>query len=480
MRLHSLSCLAAVFAAACGPATAVDCPAGSQPVGSECRVTCAAPADCLSTEHCDLEARVCLPGAASTDAGPRDAGPPRDAEPAFDAGFLDATATDAQSPDGGFEDAAAPDATPPRDTGPRDADPIDAGFADADPIDTGTRDAAPIDAGFPDAQPPDTGPADGGAYGAAVMRNAGVDLVELLPGAMPRHLRSIPTSASSGRPTWSPAADRVAFQTTVIDQNGNTDPQVEIYTTTGVFIEAIAARAPDWSNDTGGSRLAAANLAGTAVVIHPLIAGPLAASLAEMEPDLIRWAPNGTLRIAFTVAGTIGRDLYVRDVPPSNTRFRVSRDMYAYAWSPNGARMAVVEDTLAACRVSDVRIGATGVTSSGTWLNGAPCDLTLAWSPDGLEVAIAHREAGGAWRIAILGAGTPGPLPLGTLPGIASGLADVAELEWTPDSRYVAASELTGPGMFQIRLIPARDAALPGAMLGPEVGPGRFELRPVN
>lgn len=420
-----------------------------------------------------------------------------------------APALDATIPDLGFEeDAGEKDADPiedadagvaedapdmgPRDMGPRDVDPEDIPMPrdanDAEPIDVGLpdtgvfEDAQPVDTGEEDAGFLDAQPIDAGfdrTYGVATMRNAGVDLDEVRPGNMNLFLRSIPTTASSNRPTWAPSATRIAFQTTRADQAGNLIQQVEIFAENGTFIDAFDGREPDWSHDLNETRIAAASAAGDAVIVHPVVLG-LDQSFPESEPEQITWDPSGALRLAYTVAATLQRrDLYVRDL--SVTRFRVLQNARNFAWAPSGNSMAVVDGMIGNCRIADAIINATSVGAVTTWISGVNCEGTrLAWSPNGRQLAIVQQAPGMPGSLYVISSNTARNTPLQNLIPLLTNLAQILDLEWTPDGEYLAMSRAAGSAQSDLILEPIADRSWPAGMLAPQFGPGRFALRPVN
>jgi hypothetical protein len=470
----------AVFSAACAKTEGLDCPNGSRSVGGQCLIECSRSEDCLSSERCDPTERVCMPGGGGgtdasvkdafedEDSGPKDRNMGRDREitdqPVFpdveprDFGFDDrGFAEDARTPDAGFPDAPASD-------------------ANETPNDTGFRDAE-RDAGFEDATPPDLGTPDSGGYGVAIMRNAGVDLYQMTPGVRTTLIRSIPTTASRGDPTWSPNAGSLAFETAVTGPNGDLVEQVEIYRATGVFVDSFPSAEPNWSRDLGGTRIVAAmprNL-----VVHPTTGG-LVVTYSEPEPEHPLWDPSGALRFAFYASPAMQRELFVRDL--LSNRFRVAFSVSAYAWSPDGLQIVNLHPATNGCSLFSARIGTTSVLSSTPWVTDLPCEgVRLAWSRGGSLLALSLRPAAGAVSGAIYLIQTAGPFPisLSNVTPWRSVVGEIVDLEWTPDDRYLAHGRLDTASTFVIELDPL-DTSEPTSVFGPELGPGFFALRPVN
>lgn len=467
--------LSLLLLAACSSNSSLDCPTGTRAHTGSCRVICGGQRDCLSSEQCDPTDHVCVQGTAQ-DAEPKDLGFAEDVDAGEpDLGRRDADEPDVEMPDDGFKDADPPEVVV--------TDASDARFPDADPPDVFNPDADEPDLGPPDTGTTDAEPVDGGVftnlYGVAIMRNAGIDLIEIRPGRMNTFLRSIPTTASTGKPTWSTTAGRIAFETSRTLQGGQIVPQVEIYSQNGVFIDAFDAHGPDWWRDPMETMIAAASNDGTMIVLHPT-AGPITPTpLVEAEPAEIRWDPSGNIvRLAFTAAVTTRRDLFVRYTNLA-TRFTITQSPETYVWSPNGSRMAVV-DSRFGCRLADARIGATSLTSISTWVTGLICEQTLlAWSPDGAEVALVQQAPGSPASVYIIPATLPLNTPLSQLAPLLTNQGQIVDLEWTPDSQFIGFSRRTGNG-FDLHLEPVHDPNFPDGDLQAQPGPGQFSFRPVN
>lgn len=207
-------------------------------------------------------------------------------------------------------------------------------------------------------------------------------------------VRRITTTGSiSLMPTWSPAAQRLAY---ISWRTGA--PAIDILESDGRIARAPTAGgtmniSPDWSPD-GRLIVYASNASGNAE-IYVLDTTTGRSSRLTNSPAIDTspsYSPKGR-EIAFTSDRSGSPQIYVMDAEGLNVRRVTTGDVYAdaAAWSPKGDKLAYASRREGRFNiiVIDIATGAAQQVTHGEGNNENP-----RWSPDGRHIVFASSRAG--------------------------------------------------------------------------------------
>ena len=296
---------------------------------------------------------------------------------------------------------------------------------------------------------------------------AGATLGIVAPSGGSRRIwRAIPPRSAAVEvtsPVWSPDATRIAFS----ELTHSTEPGDGYWETSrvlsvdrrarGLRVEHPTGRAPSWSAD---GRFLAVELAldgqwqptGIAIVDRPAGTTSAFEHIFSFRP---RWAPHGSALVVARGASST-YDLILMGVDGSERRLvRVNSAVGdpAFAWSPDGRRIAYVWDSVGTrLALLDVRSGRSKRLPAGRVVTAGG----FSWSPDGRTIAIqayAPTRADPADCLRLVDVATAAVRRIGCPRGLTM---PEATPTWAPDGTRVALPARGGIVTFDVQRSRAR------------------------
>ena len=262
-------------------------------------------------------------------------------------------------------------------------------------------------------------------------------------------------------PAWSPAGQRLAFQT---DRDGDKNIYIMNADGTGqtpLTIDPASDVEPDWSSD--GRLIAFSSDRDGAHDIYVMTeSGADQRALAPFAADDLRprWPPPpapSVDELAYAAGNPTGWwDLYVASASGAKTSQLTSdpsADHTMPSWSPDGTQLALASNQAGNYDIYVINADGSGEPIRLTDNPGA--DIHPAWSPDGNQIAFESKREGGGWDIWVMKPDGSDPRNLTSSPGTNDG-----NPAWSPDGQRLAFSS-DQEGRFAIYVMNAEGSGEP-------------------
>ncbi len=314
-----------------------------------------------------------------------------------------------------------------------------------------------------------------GTYGAAFIGRDRVLFYDVSPtGESFDHFVSV--TGSNDTPSWSPTGNEIAFNYT--QQVGySTNPRVRLYDVenrTTVF--NLNGGEASWAAD--GSRVITVDDAQQCFRTYDVSTSMQQCLSESGRRDAPEWDPVNAGRFAFIGDAIIAGPptLFVRDT--GATRISVASSVRAFAWRPDGAGLAYVQNAAAGlCAIKVGTIDASSLLSTTDVADGVSCTSQVSWSPNNDEVAFWSTSPGGRGVFVLSMSTSSLPAAPANLTPLAETSGVIEAIDWTPDGALLGFTTTSGIN-FTLNLCPVRGGPTTTPLT--TGGTGDFEFSPVN